>query len=247
MDTLRLISQLLDYPQQDLMAHSAEIQSIIDAADLPKQSKQGLSRFVEHYSAMDLLDWQAEYDGLFERGRSLGLWLFEHVHGESRDRGQAMVELMGKYKEAGLELSRHELPDYIPLFLEFLATQGADNARLWLSEVVQVLALLQVRLERRDSLYCHVMSALVSYSKAKVDLEDLRSQTASEKRDDSKQALDKEWEEEEVTFGADSLQQSCDQATNRPSNSQRRDLDAPLHWVDFEQGQAASDVKGANQ
>ena len=72
------------------------------------------------------MQWQSEYDGLFERGRSLALWLFEHVHGESRDRGQAMVDLVDQYRQAGLEISQHELPDYLPLFLEFLSTQGRD-------------------------------------------------------------------------------------------------------------------------
>ena len=79
---------------------------------------------------------------MFERGRALGLWLFEHVHGESRDRGQAMVDLIEQYKQAGLQLNLNELPDYIPLFLEFLATQGSENAREWLSEVEHILAYL---------------------------------------------------------------------------------------------------------
>jgi len=233
---LQLISLLLDYPKSSLSEHKDEITALVKETSLPSGQKKGLLDFVEQRSSMDLLDWQSQYDGLFERGRSLGLWLFEHVHGESRDRGQAMVDLIAKYKEAGLELDRHELPDYIPLFLEFISTQGEENARLWLEEVSSVLALLQCRLEKRDSNYAVMFAALLSFSKSKVNMKDIRERVSSEKRDDSKKAIDKEWEEEEVTFGSDSLDKACEQSKRKPSESQRQDLDVPLNWTDFNDG-----------
>ena len=180
------------------------------------------------------MQWQSEYDGLFERGRSLALWLFEHVHGESRDRGQAMVDLVDQYRQAGLEISQHELPDYLPLFLEFLSTQGRDNAVSWLLDMEHILALLQCRLEKRGSDYAVLFQLLLSIADSKVDLNEIRERIADEKRDDSKQAIDKEWEEEAVTFGADSLDKSCGDAQRKPTEEQRKDLDVPLHWVDFE-------------
>lgn len=246
MKTLQLISLLMDYPQSNLLLHIDDIHEIVEKSELPLGSQLALLEFVQRRSTMDLIEWQAEYDGLFERGRSLGLWLFEHVHGESRDRGQAMVELMAKYKEANLQLDKHELPDYIPLFLEFLSTQGEENAKLWLSEVASVLALLQCRLERRGSNYSILFDVLLKFSGADINVEEIRQQVAGEKRDDSKRALDKEWEEEEVSFGSDSLDKACEQSTRRPADSQRRDLDVPLNWVGFNDGGNTA-AEGAKQ
>jgi len=190
--------------------------------------------FIDNRLNRDLMAYQAEYDGLFERGRSLALWLFEHVHGESRDRGQAMVDLIANYRQAGLQISQHELPDYLPLFLEFLSTQGRENAVSWLLDMEHILALLQCRLEKRESDYALLFELLLSIAGSRVSLDEVRERIADEKRDDSKQAIDKEWQEEEVTFGADSLEKSCDGTQRKPSESQRQDVDVPLHWVDFE-------------
>lgn len=234
MDILSVISCLLDYPKEHVFESEREILDIIDASDLSLELKAKLEDFLSLQLSKDILDWQAEYDGLFERGRSLGLWLFEHVHGESRDRGQAMVDLVQIYREAGLEISQHELPDYIPLFLEFLSTQGKENAQGWLLDVEHILGLLQCRLEKRGSDYAVLFEALLSLAGSDVALEDIRKQISDEKRDDTKQAIDKEWEEEEVTFGSESLEKSCDTAARRPSEQQRRDLDIPINWVDFD-------------
>ena len=121
MEVLSVISRLIDYPDADILEHEQAMLDIIDASDLNEHLKEKLEAFIETNLQKDLMDWQAEYSGQFERGRSLGLWLFEHVHGESRDRGQAMVDLMALYQEQGFEISVRELPDYIPLYLEFLA------------------------------------------------------------------------------------------------------------------------------
>jgi nitrate reductase delta subunit len=234
MQILKVIACLLDYPDQSLIDHRAELATLVLTADIDPTLQDGLLSFLERRVSQDLIQWQSEYDGLFERGRSLALWLFEHVHGESRDRGQAMVDLVAQYRQADLEISQHELPDYLPLFLEFLSTQGRDNAVSWLLDVEPILALLQCRLEKRDSDYAVLFQLLLSIADSQVDLDEIRTRVADEKRDDSKQAIDKEWEEEEVTFGADSLDKSCGDAQRKPSEGQRKDLDVPLHWVDFE-------------
>lgn len=236
MEMLSIFSRLLDYPDELLYGYRDKITGVIESAPIKPELREQLLAFYQQQLDKDLLDWQEEYDLLFERGRALGLWLFEHVHGESRDRGQAMVDLIDKYREAGLVIAQHQLPDYIPLFLEFLATQGEDNAREWLLDVEHILGLLQCRLEERQNSYAVLFEALLDFAGSQADLTELRNQVSSEKRDDSKKAIDKEWEEEEVTFGAASLENSCDQATRRPSESQRKDLDVPLNWVDFDQG-----------
>ena len=234
MDILNVLSCLIDYPREEVISNKEELNDIIKKAALDAALEAKLLTFVDSQCAKGLLDWQSEYDGLFERGRSLALWLFEHVHGESRDRGQAMVDLTAMYREAGLELSQHELPDYIPLFLEFLSTQGEDNAKKWIQDMSHILGLLLCRLEKRGSDYAVLFETLLTVAESDVDLDDIRGQISDEKRDDSKEAIDKEWEEEEVTFGADSLEKSCDSAVNRPSESQRRDQDIPVSWVDFD-------------
>lgn len=240
MRILNVLSCLIDYPHEDVLLHKEEIDQIIKEAGLAPALESKLLNFVEKQASRELLECQSEYDGLFERGRSLALWLFEHVHGESRDRGQAMVELVNMYREAGLELDKHELPDYIPLFLEFLSTQGEENAKNWLQEMEHILGLLLCRLEKRNSDYSVLFEAVLSIAQSTVNLDEIRQQISSEKRDDTKKAIDKEWEEEEVTFGADSLEKSCDSATNRPSESQRRDQLVPVNWVGFDASPSAS-------
>ncbi|MCK9503195.1 MAG: nitrate reductase molybdenum cofactor assembly chaperone [Porticoccaceae bacterium] len=234
MELLSVLSRLLDYPTAELGDLKAPMIELVNTSGLSQQNRAAVIEFIERRLAGDLMDWQAEYDGLFERGRSLGLWLFEHVHGESRDRGQAMVDLLNQYRLAGLELDSNELPDYIPLFLEFLATQGDSNAREWLQDVEHILATLLCRLENRNSDYAVLFTALLDAAHSRFDVAQLRQQLAGEKRDDSRQAIDKEWEEEAVTFGAPDGG-ACSSTTNRPSENQRRDLDIPVTWTGFNQ------------
>lgn len=230
MEILKVLSCLLDYPSDTVHSNGEAIHKIVADAELDPELEAKLHNFVDVQLAKDLMDLQSEYDGLFERGRSVALWLFEHVHGESRDRGQAMVDLMAAYREAGLEISQHELPDYLPLYLEFLSTQGLENARGWLKDVEHILGLLQCRLEKRNSGYAVLFETMLSIAESDIQLDEIRKQIADEKRDDTKQAIDKGWEEEEVTFGADSLEKSCESGKNKPSESQRRDLDIPVNW-----------------
>lgn len=225
MEILFVFSRLLDYPNQHLYQEKVLFEDLIAESNLSPKAKSQLLDFIQRRLGMDLMNWQAEYDGLFERGRSLGLWLFEHVHGESRDRGQAMVDLLSNYREAGLDINQYELPDYIPLFLEFLVTQGDENAREWLRQVEHILALLMCRLQQRESDYAVLFSLLLELADTAIDLDVIHQQLATEKRDDTAEALDKEWEEEVVTFGAD---------TANNCNSQVASGEVPVTWMDFD-------------
>lgn len=236
MKILALLARLIDYPTQDLVDAQDEVVKVIaNDQNLSQDDKHDLIRFLDDRVAMDILDWQSDYDALFERGRSLSLLLFEHLHGESRDRGQAMIDLIAQYKEAGLQLDQKELPDYIPLFLEFLSTQGNDNAKAWLQDIAHILAVLKVRLEQRDSDYEPLFKALVNLSEAPVVYDELWEQVKGEKRDDTKEAIDKVWEEEMVKFGPDANNEACGSSINRPSESQRRDQEVPISFQDPEQ------------
>jgi len=238
MKILKVMSLLLDYPETSMTEFEDELLGAIRASDLTAEHQKAVEAFLHCRSRGDLMDWQMEYDGLFERGRSLSLHLFEHVLGESRDRGQAMVDLMNQYKQAGLAIDALELPDYLPLYLEFLSTQGEENARLGLQEVSHILALLTCRLQKRDSNYQALTHALLSLSGAQVDLDSVREQIAQEKRDDTKEALDKVWEEEAVTFGSESSG-SCGSSTSKPSDAQRRDDYVPINWAESADGSVA--------
>ncbi|USD21692.1 nitrate reductase molybdenum cofactor assembly chaperone [Microbulbifer variabilis] len=227
MKVLNLIARLLDYPSDELVVHLDELTNwVAESEDLDKPLRDLLLAFISHYERMDALDWQSEYDGLFERGRAVSLHLFEHIHGESRDRGQAMVDLMNRYRAAGLELNERELPDYLPTYLEFCATQG-EAAYGWVHDITHVIALLSARLSKRESPYHLLMDALLQMAGVFVDLTALKEEVANEERDDTPEALDKIWEEEVVSFtGAN----NCDQSIARPSAAQLRD-GQPLTWA----------------
>ncbi len=229
MKFLRVISILLDYPNEQVYQHLNEFLGVLKQdRQLTLAQKESLRTFIRHFQGGSLLDWQAYYEGLFDRGRALSLLLFEHIHGESRDRGQAMIDLQQHYKDAGLEIGVKELPDYIPLFLEFISTQGEQNAKVWLQDVAHIIALLAARLEKRDSVYSHLFKTLLSWSEAAVDLNDVKSQIANEQRDDTAKAIDKVWEEEMVTFGPDN---QCNTENMRPTDSQNRQHDVPIEFI----------------
>ncbi|MFV0478262.1 MAG: nitrate reductase molybdenum cofactor assembly chaperone [Parahaliea sp.] len=231
MRILKLLAHLLDYPTGDLIEHRQEIMDFIRvAADLDEVQRGALIGFLQDFDENTLLDRQSEYDGLFERGRSLSLHFFEHMHGESRDRGQAMVDLLAQYREAGLDIGVRELPDYLPLYLEFASTQ-AELAQQWLQDIAPILALLTVRSQQRESRYGTLFALLLQLSDADIDLESLRGEVKGEQRDDTPQALDKVWEEEVVSFvGAGN--DGCGGQIPRPGESQRRDMDIPLRILD---------------
>ncbi len=157
-------------------------------------------RFPARFSGSDPLDARAAYSELFDRGRATSLLLFEHVHGESRDRGQAMVDLMAQYERHGLLLDSHELPDHLPLYLEYLAQLPEEEALGGLRDVAPILGLLSARLQQRESRYAVLFELLLKLANTQVDSQKVAEKIADEARDDTPQALDAVWEEEQVKF-----------------------------------------------
>ena len=121
---------------------------------------------------------QADYCELFDRGRATSLLLFEHVHGESRDRGRAMVDLMAQYRAAGLEIDSRELPDFLPLYLEYLASRSAAQAREGLQDIAPIPALLGARLQQRESPYAVLFDLLLALSGSEVQAQALEPRGA---------------------------------------------------------------------
>ena len=133
---LKVISRLLDYPTAEMFTAADELIAIVEKTDeLSAQNRNQLVDFIRQLTARDILDAQESYDLLFDRGRALSLSLFEHVHGESRDRGQALVDLMNVYKSNGFEVESSQFPDYIPLYLEFLSEQDVPFIEEWLGDI----------------------------------------------------------------------------------------------------------------
>jgi len=249
MKIFKVISALLDYPQEGVYQHKDELKNIIVSEPaLSHACKTAMTDFVDAQCALDILDWQSDYDALFERGRNLSLLLFEHVHGESRDRGQAMVDLMEQYKLAGLALDKNELPDYIPLFLEFLTTQDREDAKAWLMDVSHILAVLTSRLEERNSGYASLFNALLEISQASVDMTEIREAVAKEEPDYTNEAIDKVWEDEAVTFGGNATDGgACPSSTinGKPTSKQSRVDEMPVNiMTPTPASHTQSEVKG---
>jgi nitrate reductase delta subunit len=198
--TLRSLAALLGYPSAELQAHIPELRDVLAAESvLPQSARRRLDPLMDRLETGDLLDLQAGYSDLFDRSRSLSLHLFEHVHGDSRERGQAMIDLGQQYLSRGFLLASAELPDFIPVFVEFASCLSPAEARETLAEPAHVFAALEDRLNRRDSPYAAVFGALIAASNAKPDREALAELDARAPSDDPAR-IDEEWEEKAVTF-----------------------------------------------
>jgi nitrate reductase molybdenum cofactor assembly chaperone NarJ/NarW len=204
-NTYKALSALLSYPSADLKAAADDIRDVLYKEALaPEWALRQLNRLIDDLKTLDLLELQERYVFLFDRTRSLSLHLFEHVHGESRDRGQAMVDLKALYAEGGLDASSVELPDFLPLFLEYLSTRPADEARTLLAEPLSVIAALKERLAKRKTPYAavlRVLEAMAGRAPAQSELDELRKAPDDDPND--LEALDAAWEDEPVTFGPD--------------------------------------------
>jgi nitrate reductase delta subunit len=203
MRTFKVLSALLSYPTEALIEAAPEFPAVLDAEKLlPAACRDAVDALIEEIAAGEVYDLQERYGLLFDRSKTLALHLFEHVHGESRDRGQAMVDLKAMYETAGLAIAANELPDYVPLFLEFLSTQPLAEARELLGQAAHILAALAERLGRRQASYKAIFDALVAIS-AEAPRRDIVDELLKAPDADPMDlvALDAAWEEEEVRFG----------------------------------------------
>lgn len=216
MSSLKLIGVLLDYPSDELWRHGDELAAAVRIAPLSETQRAKLDHFVRDLLACDPLAAQDRWLSLFDRGRAMSLLLFEHIHGESRDRGQAMVDLIETYRRNGFELASRELPDYLPLVLEYLAQRPQDEARDWLHHLSHILALLAARAQERQSPYALLFELLIDYAEGTADLAVLRKRARTEPRDDTPEAMDRLWEEEAVRFGVDPPDASCSPSAGAP-------------------------------
>jgi nitrate reductase delta subunit len=197
----RILSALLHYPDEALRSALPEISSALDTAGFAPRHAAALARLCRRLAMGDLLDRQEAYSALFDRGRSCSLHLFEHVHGDTRNRGPAMVALIEAYQSAGYAPPPNELPDYLPLFLEFLAIAPPALASDLLGQAVPILDQLHARLVGRGSADARAYAAVVSAALAEAGA---TPQAKADAEEDDPEQMDREWEDAPVTFGPES-------------------------------------------
>ena len=162
MIVLRALGALLSYPREEIWQALPEIAEAIRASQLiPAAQREDLLTLIDELCAGDLLSVEERYVELFDRGRAASLHLFEHLHGEGRDRGQAMVDLKRLYERAGYELSSRELPDYLPVVLEYLSCRDLRETRELLGDCAHILRRIGQSLIARGSSYATVLQALL--------------------------------------------------------------------------------------
>ena len=203
--TLKALSLILSYPTDELQAAMPEIAALLDVDQrIAPDTRAALRTLTDRLGGGDLYDLQESYVMLFDRSRTLSLNLFEHVHGESRDRGGAMVSLIETYREGGFEPVTTELPDHLPVLLEYMSTRPFGEAQETLTDAAHILDALSARLVRRESGYAAAFAALLQLSDSQADADAVADMLAQPDDDPSDlEALDAVWEETGVTFGPD--------------------------------------------
>jgi nitrate reductase delta subunit len=190
MSTLKVLSALLSYPTEALVHALPEIAALLGQDKrLSAKDRDALTDLLAELLNIDLLDAQERYVEVFDRGRATALHLFEHVHGESRDRGQAMVDLTQVYAHAGFELATHELPDYLPAMLEFLSYRPKAEVQGMLGDCAHILRAIGETLQARESRYAAIFGALLSLIGEKALSATAKAPPPEEK------SMDEEWAE----------------------------------------------------
>jgi nitrate reductase molybdenum cofactor assembly chaperone NarJ/NarW len=228
--TLKAVSLLLSYPTRELQDAMPEIAGVLAAETrLTAAARRALRPLTEKLWLEDIYELEESYVMLFDRSRTLSLNLFEHVHGESRDRGGAMVSLVETYRDGGFDPATSELPDHLPVLLEFLATRPFAEARDTLADAAHIFQALADRLARRESPYGAVFAALLQLSGAKAN-SDAVAELLDQPEDDPEdlEALDAVWEESQVTFGPDP-NAGCPQVRDMLANMDTPINPAPRH------------------
>jgi len=190
--SLRVFARLLSYPDLELRSALRDMRAALQSEHaLPADRLAELNAFMLNLERAESLQAEADYVELFDRGRATSLHLFEHVHGDSRDRGPAMIDLAQTYEKAGLYLTAEEMPDYLPVVLEFVSTQPPKEARAFLGEMSHIFNAIFNALQKRESPYASVLGALL----------ELAGEKAHAVKVTPDEPLDVSWEEPVVFDG----------------------------------------------
>ena len=197
---LRAFAALLGYPSEELKANIADVADVIGRdPTLSAKERRRLTPLLAGFAENELLDLQSAYSELFDRSRSLSVHLFEHVHGDNRERGQAMIDLGQQYIQSGFFLEASELPDFVPVFLEYASCLPPAEAVEMLGQPAHVFAALAERLDKRQSHYAGIFHCLVALANARIGAEQLAEIDEHTPPEDPAD-IDTEWEEAPVSF-----------------------------------------------
>ncbi|MBK8739707.1 MAG: nitrate reductase molybdenum cofactor assembly chaperone [Betaproteobacteria bacterium] len=214
--SLRVLAALLGYPGAELRRHLGAMRALLhEERALGGERLAELDALIDGLQRGDPLETEAAYVQLFDRGRATSLHLFEHVHGDSRDRGPAMIDLAQTYEKSGLYLAPGELPDYLPAVLEFVSTQPPREAREFLGETAHIINAIFNALQQRQSAYASVLGALL-------ELAGEKAQAVKIAPDDP---LDESWVEPAV-FGGCSTQGQASPGQPQPIRIVRQPIPA---------------------
>jgi nitrate reductase molybdenum cofactor assembly chaperone NarJ/NarW len=215
--TLRVLAHLLRYPDATFRAHIPEMQAALqtEAALTPVRQAE-IQALLNHLAKAPVLEVESEYVELFDRGRRTALHLFEHVHGDSRDRGPAMIDLIQTYEKGGLYLGPEELPDHLAVLLEFVSTQPAREARDFLAEVAHIVRNIFSALQGRHSPYASVLAAVL----------ELAGERAATVPVAPEPSIDESWAEPEV-FGGCSTEGQAKPGQPQPIQIVRKTTHSP--------------------
>lgn len=198
MRTLKILGFFLTYPDQNHILAADECADMLRSEKWLSDSMIAkIMPAIGMFKEKDLLDLQEDYVDLFDRTPSLSLHLFEHVHGDSRDRGQALVDLLKVYEDAGLYIGTEEMPDYLPIFTEYVATLSPGEASETMGSIVNILSSLEKRLRNRGSLYANIVEALIETSARVPDpkaVEEFLRKSSGHAL--SQNEMDRQWEEQ---------------------------------------------------
>ena len=208
--SLRALALLLSYPDADMRSKLTDIMSVLSLERALSPSRiSELKNLSEQLQSLDPLEVESRYVETFDRGRSTCLNLFEHVHGDSRDRGPAMIDLSQTYAQTGLVLDPDELPDHLCVVLEFASTQTEGVAKSFLDEMAHILNSIFSALLKRESPYATVIAAVLELSGHKAQAVNIPVE----------ESMDSSWQEPEAFDGCQSRGQS------------KPNLEQPLHFV----------------
>ncbi len=208
--SLRALSLLLSYPDAPMRSQLSALMDVLTQENaLTKTRLAELKSFADLLQQLDPLEAEARYVETFDRGRSTCLNLFEHVHGDSRDRGPAMIDLAQTYAQSGLNLDPDELPDHLCVVLEFASTQTPEVAKSFLDEMAHILNAIFSGLLKRESPYAAVIAAVLELSGHKAQAVHIAAE----------ESLDESWQEPEAFDGCSNRGQS------QPGQAQ------PIHFV----------------
>ncbi len=222
MKTFKLLGLLLTYPKDQLQAVVGSFASVfVEEGLLGKSQIKSLQPLMDDYANNDLIELQEEYVNTFDRSRNHSLYLFEHIHGESRDRGAAMVDMKEMYATKGLHISSNELPDYLPVFLEYLSYCEIDEAIEILADGIDVIATIGAHLRKDKSVYADVFKVIENLPDIKVDKIKVALAVINAPKDpETFDELDKEWEEAPAFGGDEADCNSCENHQQNSENSQ---------------------------